>query len=74
MGDHFTQLGRGLVITGAIIAVLGIIILILPRIPWLGRLPGDIYLKRENFTLYVPLTTGLIVSLVISLILYLFRR
>ncbi|WP_279384257.1 DUF2905 domain-containing protein [Geotalea toluenoxydans] len=44
------------------------------KIPWLGRLPGDIYIKRENFSFYFPLATSILVSLLLSLILWLFRR
>ena len=61
MGGQFEYLARGLVTVGLIIAAI-------------DRLPGDISIKRENFSLYFPITTGIIVSIIISLILYLFRR
>ena len=44
------------------------------RVPWLGRLPGDILVRRDNFTFYFPLASCLLVSVVISLLFYLFRR
>jgi DUF2905 family protein len=68
------DLGRSLIVFGAIAILVGLVLLVAPRIPWLGRLPGDILVRRDNFTLYFPLATGLIVSLVITLLLNLFWR
>jgi hypothetical protein len=42
--------------------------------PWLGRLPGDLYIERQHFTFYFPLTTSVLISVVITLLVYLFRR
>ena len=67
-------LGRLLIILGVVLVAAGIIISFAPRIPWLGRLPGDIYIKKENFSFYFPLATCILLSLVLSLILWLFRR
>jgi hypothetical protein len=44
------------------------------KIPWLGRLPGDIYVERRNFTFVFPLTTSILISVILSLMLYLFSR
>jgi len=63
-----------LIIFGIIFIVAGIAFQFGPRIPWLGRLPGDIYIKRENFSLFFPLTTCIIISIVGSLIFYLFGK
>ncbi len=52
----------------------GLLVQLWGRIPWLGRLPGDILVKREGFTFYFPLTTGLLLSILISFLLWLFRR
>ncbi|HBA88767.1 MAG TPA: DUF2905 domain-containing protein [Geobacter sp.] len=68
------SLGRSLIILGLIIAAIGALLSLAGRIPWLGRLPGDIYVKRENFTFYFPLATSIIISLVLSFILWLFRK
>lgn len=63
-----------------ILIILGIILLLLGLAwPWLQklglfRLPGDIVIERENFRLYLPITSMIIISLVISLLLWLFRR
>lgn len=64
---------RTLILVGIVIFAVGLLW------PWLsklglGRLPGDIHIEREGFSLYFPLMTGLIVSLVISILLWIFRR
>lgn len=67
-------LGKSLIIMGLLIALVGVILTFAGKIPWLGRLPGDIYVKRDNFTFYFPLATSIIVSVVLSLILWLLRK
>jgi hypothetical protein len=68
------SLGKSLIVVGLIIALIGVILTLAGRIPWLGRLPGDIYVKRENFTFYFPLATSIIISVILSFILWLFRK
>ncbi|ACH40351.1 hypothetical protein Gbem_3356 [Citrifermentans bemidjiense Bem] len=68
------SLGKSLIILGLVIAAVGALFTFAGRFPWLGRLPGDIYVKKENFTFYFPLATSIIISLLLSLILWLFRR
>ena len=67
-------LGKTLIIFGIIIIACGIIITFAGKIPWLGRLPGDIHIKRDNFTLYFPLATCIILSVIISLFFWLFKK
>jgi len=67
-------LGKPLIILGLIIVVVGVIVSLAGKIPWLGRLPGDIHIKKENFTFYFPLATSILISLLISFLLWLFRR
>ena len=67
-------LGKSLIILGLVIAAVGALFMLGGRIPWLGRLPGDIHVKRENFTFYFPLATSIVISLILSFILWLFRR
>ena len=74
-------LGRFLILIGGVIAVLGAILAVMSKVPgmgdgfgWLGKLPGDIYIKRDNFTFYFPLATSLIISVVLSLLFYLLSR
>jgi Protein of unknown function (DUF2905) len=69
-----SDLGRFLIIIGVILAVVGVALLLVPKIPWLGRLPGDIVIKRENFTFYFPLATSILISVILTLIFWLFRR
>lgn len=67
-------LGKSLIIFGLIIIVFGIIITFAGKIPWLGRLPGDIQIKRDNFTFYFPLATCILLSVIVSLLLWLLKR
>ena len=66
--------GKVLIALGIVLVVLGLVLSLAGRIPWLGQLPGDITIQRGRFTLYFPLTTCLLVSALISLVVYLFRR
>lgn len=67
-------LGKPLIVIGIVIVAIGVVITFNGKIPWLGRLPGDITIKRENFTFYFPLATSIILSLLLSLILWFFRK
>jgi len=67
-------LGKALIFIGIVLAVFGVIFLLGGKIPWLGHLPGDISIERERFTFYFPLATCLLVSVLISLVVYFFRR
>jgi uncharacterized membrane protein YkgB len=72
--NPLSGIGKALILIGLITVVMGILLLVAPRIPWLGKLPGDIVVKRENFQFYLPITTCVIISLILSLLFYLFRR
>ncbi len=74
MGENFTALGKYLIIFGVVIVLVGIIIYAIPKIPFLGKLPGDIYIKKEGFSFYMPITTSIVLSILLSLILSLFRK
>lgn len=65
----FHNLGKIIIIVGLIVTVLGISILFAPKIPFIGRLPGDFYLKRGNFSFYFPLATSIILSVILTLLL-----
>jgi hypothetical protein len=68
------ELGRILIFFGIALIVLGAIFLLGSRVPLLGRLPGDILFRRDHTTLYIPLATCLVLSLVISILLNIFWR
>jgi hypothetical protein len=69
------QLGKILITIGIILVIAGLILYFAGgRLTWLGRLPGDIRIERENFKLYFPLTTMIILSLLLTLILWIIRK
>jgi hypothetical protein len=68
------ELGKFLIVFGAVIVLAGVTLVVAGRVPWLGRLPGDIVVRRDNFVLVFPLMSCLLVSAVISIVLYLLRR
>ena len=67
-------LGKWLVAMGLVLVVAGLAMWGLGSLGWIGRLPGDIYVRRGNVTFYFPLATGILLSIVISLLLMLLRR
>jgi hypothetical protein len=73
-----SELGKILVGLGLVVVLLGVILLLAGnlsgKVPWLGRLPGDMYIDRGNWKFYFPLTTSLLISVVVSLLLYFFGR
>jgi hypothetical protein len=64
---------KALIVAGLTMLVIGLLWPWLSKLP-LGRLPGDIVVEREGFRLYLPLTTGILLSLILSLVIWLFRR
>ncbi len=68
------EFGRFLIVVGIVLVVLGLLLTFVGKIPWLGRLPGDIYYKTDRVTIYFPLMTSLVLSVLLTLLLYLFRR
>jgi hypothetical protein len=69
-----SHLGKTLIILGLVIAAIGVAVMLAGRIPGLGRLPGDIYIKKEGFSFYFPVTTCILISALISLLLWLLRK
>jgi hypothetical protein len=69
-----TEIGRWLIGFGIILIVIGLVILAAGRLPWLGRLPGDILIERDNLTIFIPLGTMLVVSLILTIIANLIAR
>lgn len=73
MNDPF-NFGKVLIVLGLVIVFVGLVFLYGSKIPWLGRLPGDITWKGKNFTFYFPLATSILVSIVLTVIFYLINR
>ncbi|MFH1777365.1 MAG: DUF2905 domain-containing protein [Candidatus Omnitrophota bacterium] len=69
-----TMFAKVLIISGMLLVLLGIVLSFAGKIPWLGRLPGDILVKRDNFTFYFPLATSLLLSAMITLLFWFFKR
>ncbi len=74
--DALSSVGRTLLIVGSVLVGLGLIVLLAGRFPGLriGRLPGDLRFTRGNFSVYVPLATSIALSVLLSLVFWLFRR
>jgi uncharacterized membrane protein len=70
-----TEIGKSLIFVGIMIVLIGIILLFSDKLPFnLGKLPGDISYKKENFSFYFPITTSILISIVLSLLFYLFSK
>lgn len=68
------ELGKILIVLGGVILLAGVFLTFGGKIPWLGRLPGDISIHRDNFSLYFPLATSVLVSVLLSVLFFLLRR
>lgn len=71
----FDSLGKLLILFGLILAAVGTLILFVGKVPFIGKLPGDIYIQRKNFSFYFPLTTSILLSIILTLLFsFLSRR
>jgi tellurite resistance protein TehA-like permease len=68
------DVGKILIAFGLLIALVGVVLVLVGRVPGLGRLPGDIHIQRGNWTFYFPLATSLLLSVVLTLLLYALGR
>ena len=68
------SLGKMLILFGVVLALLGGLLLLADKIPFLGRLPGDIVIRREHWSFYFPLTTSIVISILLTLLFSLFSR
>ncbi|OGC12067.1 hypothetical protein A3K48_06300 [candidate division WOR-1 bacterium RIFOXYA12_FULL_52_29] len=68
------SLGRMLIYIGIIVVLIGGFLVLSAKVPWIGRLPGDIVYRRENTTVLVPITTMILASIVLTIILNIIRR
>jgi len=66
--------GKLLILFGLILAAVGGLMLFIGKVPYIGKLPGDFYVQRKNFSFYFPLTTSILLSIVLTLLFSLFSR
>jgi len=66
---ELAQFGRVLVLVGAAILAFGVLLVVADRVPFIGRLPGDITLRRDGWTLYAPLATSIVLSVLLTVVL-----
>ena len=69
-----SEFGKILIIIGILVVALGLIISLKGGIPWLGKLPGDIHIKRDNFQFYFPIVTSILLSIVLTVLINLFKK
>ena len=68
------QTGKLLIVFGALLVIIGVILLLADRIPFLGKLPGDISFSKGNTTVYIPIVTCIVISIILTIIFNLFGR
>jgi len=67
-------LGKNIIFSGFVLILIGVVVLVLGKMSPIGRLPGDVFFKKGNFTFYFPITTCIILSLIFSLIMFFISR
>ena len=70
----FDSLAKMLIVFGVLLALLGGLLLVVGKVPFLGRLPGDIVIRRQNWSFYFPLTTSIVISILLTILFALFGR
>lgn len=73
-GEPFSQLGKWLLVTGVVLIGVGLMMLVGGKVSWIGRLPGDLLIRRDHMTFYFPLTTCLLASALLTVIVWLIGR
>lgn len=72
---NMAEIGKSIIFIGIVIIIVGVILLFSDKLPFnLGKLPGDISYKKENFSFYFPITTSILISIVLSLLFYIFGK
>jgi hypothetical protein len=72
--EGLEPLGRVLIVGGIVLALVGLVLVVSPHIPFLGRLPGDIRIENENVRVFIPIGTMIVLSLLATLVLNLIGR
>ena len=73
-GDPFSQFGRIILIKGLVLAAVGALMMFGPKIPFLGRLPGDLHLRGKNWSFHFPIVTSIVISIILTILFNLFSR
>jgi hypothetical protein len=73
-GGTMPETGKFLIIFGMVIVAVGLLLLVSPKVTWLGRLPGDILIKRKNFTFYAPIAISVILSIVLTVLINILKK
>jgi len=68
------QIGKFLILAGGLMVLVGALLMLGGKIPWLGKLPGDVHIKREHFQFYFPITTSILLSVFLSFLLWLISK
>jgi len=74
MGSNFQPLAKLIILMGVILVIVGAILYFFKGIPFLGKLPGDIHIEKKNFSFHFPITTCILLSVILSIILYLISK
>ena len=74
MPEGMQQIGKALMAAGAVIVLIGAALFLSGKVPWVGRLPGDILIERKNFIFYFPLATSILISILFTLLFWFFGR
>lgn len=69
-----SEFGRIIILIGIALIILGLMLSFGPKLPWIGKLPGDVLIKKDGFTLYFPLATSIIISILLTIIINLFTK
>jgi len=72
--DQFNGLGKIMIIAGIVLAILGLLISFAGKIPFPGKLPGDIFIQKKNFSFYFPFATSILLSILLTFILFIIRK
>ena len=67
-------MGKMLIVVGVVLIVIGFAFMFADKIPFFGKLPGDIYIKKERFSFYFPITTSIIISIILTILFSIFRK
>jgi hypothetical protein len=68
------ELGKLLIVFGVLLTLAGVALVAVERVPWLGRLPGDIHIERGNWSFHFPIVTSLLLSVLLTLVFYFIGR